>query len=111
MWGWQASFGEGRPLRRSLTFELSKGVTEKTILIVDDDAATAEKLRELLEFMDKPSVVTAASRDWKERIGDRRLEALFIGPELDEQKLTRLLNDLKDIDATVPVVMCEEQRS
>lgn len=96
---------------RSLAFKWAERVTERTILIVDDDAATAEKLRELLEFMDKPSVITAACRDWQQRLGNRRLEALFIGPDLDEHKLTLLLNDLKEIDATVPVVMCEGQRS
>ena len=84
-------------------------MSDKTILIVDDDAATAENLRELLEFMDSPSVITAAPGDWKQRLGERRLEALFIGPDLSERELTCLLKDLKDIDATVPVVMCEEQ--
>ncbi len=86
-------------------------MSDRTILIVDDDEVTAENLRELLEFMDKPSVITAACADWKERLGDRRMEALFVGPDLTEKKLTGLLTELKDIDATVPVVMCEEHRS
>ncbi|MEO1201527.1 MAG: hypothetical protein AAFX10_02390 [Pseudomonadota bacterium] len=86
-------------------------MSKRTILIVDDDAATADNLRELLEFMDHPSVITAEPGDWVERLGDRRLEALFVGPDLSENQLSCLLKDLKEIDATVPIVMCKGQPS
>jgi len=81
---------------------------ERTILIVDDNAASAENLRELIEFMDNPSVTTTASSEWKQALGERRLEALFIGPDLGERELANLLVELQEIDATVPVVLCEE---
>ena len=85
-------------------------VSEMTILIVDDNAANAENLRELIEFMDNPSVITAAPDDWKQRLGDRRLGALFVGPDLSERQLAGLLEELRELDSTVPVVMCEDQR-
>lgn len=76
-----------------------------TILIVDEDSAQAENLRELIEFMDSPSVVTAAPGDWRQRLGERRLAALFVGPALSEPAVGSLLKDLEAVDPNVPVVV------
>ncbi|MDX1556957.1 MAG: alpha/beta fold hydrolase, partial [Xanthomonadales bacterium] len=78
---------------------------DKTILVVDQDPVLAEHLKELIEFMDSPSVVTAEPSDWKQRLGQRRLEALFVGPDLAPEDLTVLLSDLRSVDPNVPVVM------
>jgi DNA-binding NtrC family response regulator len=78
---------------------------EKTILVVDSDAGSAESLRELIEFMDTPVVTVAAPADWRERLGKRRLEALFVGPGLSDRQVAGLFNALADIDPNVPVVM------
>lgn len=78
---------------------------EKTILVVDQDPVLAEHLKELIEFMDSPSVVTAEPSDWKQRLGERRLEALFVGPDLTPDDVSLLLSDLRSVDPNVPVVM------
>lgn len=88
-WGWSHAMTDG----------------DGTILIVDDDAAQAENLRELIEFMDSPSVVTAAPGDWRQRLGERRLAALFVGPALSDPAVGSLLKDLEAIDPNVPVVV------
>lgn len=80
-------------------------IREKTIMVVDSDASSAESLREVIEFMDSPLVTVAAPADWRERLGKRRLEALFVGPGLDDRQLTGLFNALAEMDPNVPVVM------
>lgn len=81
--------------------------SDKTILIVDRDERTAEKLKELIEFMDTPCVVTAAPADWRDRLGARRLGAMFVGAALSDEDVGILLADLKTFDPNVPVVVIE----
>lgn len=80
---------------------------DKTILVVDQDRELAENLKELIEFMDEPCVVTAVPKNWRQRVGERRLEAVFFGPDLSEQDIGGLLADLKLFDPNVPVVMMQ----
>ena len=77
----------------------------RTILVVDRDAATAENVRELIEFMDTPSVITAIPAEWRQRLGERRLEAMFVGPALTDAQVEGLMTELEEIDPNVPVVM------
>ena len=79
--------------------------TDRTILIVDLDPILADHVKELIEFMDSPSVVTAEPKDWRERLGGRRLEALFVGPDVSEDAVSLLMADLQAVDPNVPVVM------
>lgn len=81
---------------------------EKTILVVDQDPVLAEHVRELIEFMDSPSVVCAEPADWRQRLGQRRLEALFVGPDLTPDDVTVLLADLRSVDPNVPVVVMQD---
>ena len=81
--------------------------SDKTILIVDDDQAMAANLKELIEFMDTPHVVTSAPKEWRKRIGKCRLEAMFVGAALTDDDLGMLLADLKKYDPNVPVVVLE----
>lgn len=78
---------------------------ERTILIVDSDPVLANRVKELIEFMDSPSVVTAEPGEWRQRLGARRLEALFVGPDLDSDDVSILLTDLQSVDPNVPVIM------
>ena len=83
--------------------------SEKTILIVDQDLAMAANLKELIEFMDTPSVVTAAPSEWRERLGSGRLEAMFVGAALPDDVVGHLLADLKTYDPNVPIVVLETE--
>lgn len=83
---------------------------DKTIMIIDRDPALALHVKELIEFMDTPSVVTAVPGEWRQRLGERRLEALFVGPDLSDNDVSELLADLADMDPNVPVVMIHGQQ-
>ncbi len=80
---------------------------DRTILIVDQDPTVAQNVKELIEFMDAPSVITAMPDDWQERLGERRLEALFVGPDLSDDEVNHLLDDLSQLDPNVPVIMMQ----
>ena len=81
---------------------------EKTILVIDHDLTVSRHVKELLEFMDSPCVVTAMPEDWQERLGQRRLEAMFVGPELEDDAVEELLTELESLDPNVPIVMMQE---
>ncbi len=81
----------------------------KTVLVIDQDLSLAENLKELIEFMDTPHVVTATPDGWRQRLGTRRLEAMFVGPDLTEESVSSLLADLEQFDPNVPVVMIQEK--
>lgn len=78
-----------------------------TVLVIDEDLGRAENLKELIEFMDTPSVITAIPDDWRGRLGEGRLEALFVGPGLSDEVVEGLLAELEQFDPNVPVIMIQ----
>ena len=81
---------------------------EKTIVVIDQDMATAENVRQLIEFMDTPSVVGAQFLNWREQLAERRLEALFMGPDLTDKQISTVLSEVAEIDPNIPVVMLKQ---
>jgi len=79
--------------------------TESTILVVNRVELAAENLKELIEFMDSPNVVTATPAEWQQRLGDSRLEAVFVGPDLSDRDIRALVKDIGALDPNVPIVM------
>ena len=75
------------------------------ILIVDRTEARASNLKSLIEFMDSPSVSTTTPGEWRKCLGDHRLEALFLGPDLPPVDVERVMIDVCDMDPNVPIVM------
>lgn len=85
--------------------------TESVVLIVDSVAAELENLRELIEFMDTPNVCTAVPENWQETLGNRRLEAVFVGPDLSDKQIDALLDSVRKIDPNVPIVILNAEPS
>ena len=79
--------------------------TESTIMVVNRVELAAENLKELIEFMDSPNVVTATPAEWQQRLGDSRLEAVFVGPDLSDRDIRALVKDIGALDPNVPIVM------
>ena len=75
------------------------------ILVVNSGAEQAANLKSLIEFMDTPEVLTANPGDWRERVGDQPIEALFVGADLSATDIDELLNDIGSIDPNIPIVM------
>ena len=80
----------------------------RAILILGEDRIVSENLKELVEFMDAPNVITAMPDDWKSRLGDARLEAMFVNPELSSETVSGVLRELSEIDPNVSIVMVEK---
>ena len=81
---------------------------EHVILVVNRSESAARNLKDLIEFMDTPPVVIAAPDDWQKRLGEQRLDALFIGPDISEDEVSSLLQDVGDLDPNIPIVMLNE---
>lgn len=81
---------------------------EYVILVVNRGNAEAENLKELIEFMDTPNVRTAVPGHWHEVLGERRLEALFVGSDLSANEVNTLLADIGKFDPNVPIVMMDD---
>lgn len=84
---------------------------DSLIMVVDRDTAEADHLKQLIEFMDSPAVATATPKRWRERLGDHRLEALFVGPDLSDKDLNVLLADIGDYDPNIPIVLVGEHHA
>jgi len=79
------------------------------ILVINRAQADADNLKELIEFMDTPNVRTALPGEWRQTLGDRRLEALFVGPDLSTDEIDTLLVDVGEFDPNVPIVMMQAE--
>ena len=84
---------------------------DSVIMVVDRDKEEADRLKQLIEFMDSPAVATATPKRWRERLGDHRLEALFVGPDLSDKDLNVLLADIGDYDPNIPIVLVGEHHA
>ncbi len=79
--------------------------TDSLILVVNRAATEAEHIKALIEFMDTPSVETATPNHWRDQLGDHRLEALFVGPDLSDKDISTLMDDVGRLDPNVPIVL------
>ena len=81
---------------------------EHVILVVNRSESAARNLKDLIEFMDTPPVLIAAPEDWRKRLGEQRLDALFVGPDMSDTEVTALLTDIGEMDPNIPIVMMNE---
>ena len=60
--------------------------------------------------MDAPDVRTATPSKWREQLGDSRLEAVFMGPDLSNKDVRNLVDDIGKLDPNIPIVMISERK-
>lgn len=82
---------------------------DPVILIVDDDAQSATKLREMIEFLDSPAVEVADFEHWQKTSSQLRLAALFIGTSISEARVELITEQLHNSHPDVPVVVLEPE--
>ena len=82
--------------------------TNGTIVVVNRAQQEAENLKELIQFMDAPEVCTATPTDWRDQVGGRRLDAIFVGADLSDREVHALLDDVAESDPNVPIVVLDE---
>ena len=78
---------------------------EPVILIVNHSTQSAADLKGLIEFMDSPLVRVTEPTRWRETLGDGRLQALFVGPDVDPGEIRELLDDVGNLDPNVSIVV------
>lgn len=77
-------------------------------MVINNVLTEADQLKELIEFMDEPEVRSSVPGEWRERLGDRRLGAVFIGSDLNDSEVRALLVDVGSLDANTPIVLMHE---
>lgn len=80
-------------------------IGERLIMVIEGSEARGHNLKELIEFMDAPRVRIAAPSNWRKRLGDCRLAAIFLGDDLEKDVIDGLINDVGEIDPNTPIVM------
>ena len=83
---------------------------DSMIMVVNRVPSAAENLKELIEFMDAPNVCTATPRRWRREVEGHRLEAVFIGPDLDDDDIHSLVDGIGELDPNIPIVMITDQQ-
>ena len=78
-------------------------------MVVNRAGEAADNLKELIEFMDAPDVRTSTPAEWRQEVGDSRLEAVFIGPDLSDTDIRGLVDDIGKLDPNIPIVMISEE--
>ena len=81
---------------------------ERLIMVIDGAEHRGAQLKELIEFMDTPRVCTAAPGEWRQKLGDHRLVALFVGPDMTNGDVRSLLGEIGELDPNVPIVVMQE---
>ena len=84
---------------------------DRVIMVIDSGGLRARNLKELIQFMDVPSVCIAAPDNWRSRLGDRRLAAVFVRKDLARNKIDRLMQDIGELDPNVPIVLVDGVRT
>ena len=78
---------------------------DRLIMVIDGDGSRAQNLKDLIEFMDVPRVQISAPDNWRSKLGDHRLAAIFIGKDLAQEQIIRLMDDIGKLDPNVLIVM------
>ena len=76
-------------------------------MVIDGTEHRGPQLKELIEFMDEPEVCVAAPDNWLSRVGNHRLAAVFLGNDLPEEDVNRLIQDVGELDPNVPIVLVD----
>ena len=84
---------------------------DRVIMIIDDDGTRARNLKELIEFMDVPRVHISAPENWLSKLGHRRLAAMFLGVDLTDDQIDRLMQGISELDPNVPIVMVNRDQT
>jgi len=74
-------------------------------MVIEGRESRGQNLKELIEFMDAPRVRIAAPENWRKRLGDCRLAAIFLGDDLEQDVIDGLITDVGEIDPNTPIVM------
>ena len=73
-------------------------------MVIDGPEARGQNIKELIEFMDMPRVRIAQVETWREKLGERRLAAIFVGDDLENDSFERVIQEVGDYDPNTPIV-------
>ena len=78
--------------------------SEPLIIVIDGSRERSRNIKELIEFMDAPSVRIADADTWRERIEERRVAAVFLGDGLPRAAIERVIREVGELDPNTAIV-------
>ena len=79
------------------------------IMVVSDAPDESENIKELIEFMDVPRVCASMPDTWLSLVGDHRLDAVFVGPDLSDRGFRSVVDDVREYSPNVPIVILRKR--
>ncbi len=83
---------------------------ERLIVVVDSSYDRANDLKDLIEFLDAPAVCIATPGNWKSRIGDNPLAAVFLNECIPQTDIAALIENVGKLDPNIPIVLVDGER-
>ena len=73
-------------------------------MVIEGPEARGQNIKELIEFMDMPRVRIAQADTWREKLGERRLAAIFVGDDLEVESFEQVIREVGEYDPNTPIV-------
>ncbi len=83
-------------------------MSERVILVIDDELERAEALKGMIEFMDSPAVRISVPDEWQNQLGEARAAAVFLANGLQADIVDKIVREIGDIDPNIPIVLMED---
>lgn len=75
------------------------------VMVISDTPDEAQNIKELIEFMDMPLVCTSVPANWLSLVGERILDAVFLGPDLPDKSFRSVVDQVGEYSPNVPIVV------
>ena len=82
-------------------------VEKEVILVIALDEQMARDIKDLLEFMDAEHVETTSPDRWQAQVEERRVRAVFVGPDLPHETSARIIDQIGEFDPKISVVVVD----
>ena len=80
---------------------------KELILVIARDEQMARDIKDLLEFMDAEHVETTSPERWQSQVENRRVSAIFVGPDLRRETSARIIDQIGEVDPKISVVLVD----
>ncbi len=86
-----------------------QGNDQNLLLVIDKELQQAQSLQEQIEFMDTPNVEATVPADWQSVMDFGRVTAIFLGSNLANEELDRVISEIGNLDPNVPIVLVKKE--
>ncbi len=86
-------------------------MSERVILVIDDELERAADLKGMIEFMDSPAVRISVPDEWQAQLGASRAAAIFLAETLPPDTIERIVQEIGNLDPNIPIVLMDKDKN